>query len=67
MTYPDYSPDLIRAAYGLPALEPRRLVWLRSNAVSYSAEIEHRHLGEKGQIVGRPDLAGFTWEPWPGT
>jgi len=52
---------------GLEALEPAlpRLVWVRSNRVSYTTTLEQRELGEKGQILHRPDLAGFVWEPWP--
>ncbi len=42
-----------------------RVVWLRSNRESYTAEIQQRHLLPKGVIRERPDLAGFVWEPWP--
>jgi hypothetical protein len=44
---------------------PERQVWLRSSRVSYSTTLPQEQCGEKGEILNRPDLAGFTWEPWP--
>lgn len=46
------------------AAQRKRMVWLRSNAVSYTAELLPSQLGPKGAILNRPDLAGFVWEPW---
>ncbi len=40
----------------------KRLVWLRSREVSYSAEIWPWLLRDDGTVDGMP---GFTWEKWP--
>ncbi len=42
-----------------------KVVWLRSNAISYTAEIPNGLLQADGRITGRPDLADFKWEKWP--
>lgn len=42
-----------------------RVVWLRSNRVSYSTELRNGVLWPNGEIIGRPELAEFKWEKWP--
>lgn len=48
-----------------PPVKPPRVVWLRSNHVSYSKELPASDLQPKGVIVNHPELTGFVWEPWP--